>query len=293
MAGAEPGVDVPGWARGHHRRRWNVRAGEAVSRAVGPRRRWVIAGVGVALLAVGAIVAWPHLQVYAGTAPPPQFATPLDPALSPNHASAMGVAHNAGNNPDTTAAAIEHGAQVVEIDVISVRGQLVAGRVQPWRWLAERAFRGPTLAQAWDAAAAAPVVKLDLQQNDRALLDQLVAFLRQRPAPRRVMVSTRDGAALVYLRPRLPGAVLQLSTPSPDVVQRFRADPVLTDAVDGVSAFQGEVTPSLVAWAHQRDLIVLAWTVNDGRRLKELLAMGVDGITTQNLTVLDALARTP
>jgi hypothetical protein len=242
---------------------------------------------------VGASVVWPHLQVYAGTAPPPQFSTPLDPAPSPDHASAMGVAHNAGNNSDTTVAAIEHGAQVVEIDVISVRGQLVAGRVQPWRWLAERAFRGPTLAQAWDAAAAAHVVKLDLQQNDPALLDQLVGFLHQQPATRRLMVSTRDGRALLYLRPRLPQAVLLLSTPSPDAVQRFRTDPVLTEAVDGMSAFQGVLTPSLVAWAHQRDLIVLAWTVNDGGRLNELLAMGVDGITTQNLAVLDALARTP
>ncbi len=35
---------------------------------------------------------------------------------------------------------------------------------------------------------------------------------------------------------------------------------------------------------------VLAWTVGDGRRLGQLLDLGVDVITTANLAVLRALA---
>jgi glycerophosphoryl diester phosphodiesterase len=56
-----------------------------------------------------------------------------------------------------------------------------------------------------------------------------------------------------------------------------------------VSVFQGLVDANLVAWLHQHKLLILAWTVNDGRRLNELVRLGVDGITTANLAILRAL----
>ena len=55
--------------------------------------------------------------------------------------------------------------------MISARGQLVAGRPQPWGWLARQLFRGPTLAEAWDHAAAAHTIKLDLKEPGRGFLD--------------------------------------------------------------------------------------------------------------------------
>jgi hypothetical protein len=117
--------------------------------------------------------------------------------------------NNAGNNAATTAAALRYGAEVIEIDVVRVRGRLAAGRAHGWWWLAERVFRGDTLASAWDHAAA-KIVKLDLQQNDRGLLDALISFLRRVPANRPVMVSTRDPGAIEYLRPRVAPALTLL-----------------------------------------------------------------------------------
>jgi glycerophosphoryl diester phosphodiesterase len=35
--------------------------------------------------------------------------------------------------------------------------------------------------------------------------------------------------------------------------------------------------------------LILAWTVNDGQRLSQLVRLGVDGITTANLAILRAL----
>ena len=32
------------------------------------------------------------------------------------------------------------------------------------------------------------------------------------------------------------------------------------------------------------------WTVNDGQRLNELVRLGIDGVTTANLAILQALA---
>src|ERR1700749_1325896 len=122
-----------------------------MARLRGRGLRWAIAGVVVVALAFVVVVTWPLIRRYTGAAPPAQFyeTVQLDPALAQDYANVLGVAHNAGNNPGTTATALRDGADVIEIDVLSARGQLVAGRPQPWSWLAERIFQGPTLTEAW------------------------------------------------------------------------------------------------------------------------------------------------
>jgi glycerophosphoryl diester phosphodiesterase len=255
------------------------------------RLRWAIAGVLVAALAAAVIVAWPLVQRYTGAAPPAQFydKAGLDPALAQQDPRVLGVAHNAGNNTGTLATALHYGADVIEIDVISARGQLVAGRDQPLPWLARLLFRGPALIQAWDHAAAARVVKLDLKQTDRGFLDDLIAFLAPRAGSRRVMISSPDQDALLYLHRRLPDVTLLFSAGWPDAVRQLKSDPALQKAIGGASVFQGLVDANLVAWAHRHKLLILAWTVNDGQRASQLVRLGVDGITTANLAILRAL----
>lgn len=51
------------------------------------------------------------------------------------------------------------------------------------------------------------------------------------------------------------------------------------------------VTPASVAAAHERDVEVHVWTVNEAEEMKELLAMGVDGIVTDYPAWLRDLAR--
>ena len=255
------------------------------------RLRWAIAGGLVAALAAAVIVAWPLIQRYTGAAPPAQFyeKAELDPALAQQYTRVLGVAHNAGNNAGTLETALRYGADVVEIDVISARGQLVAGRDQPLPWLARLLFRGPTLIQAWDHAAAARIIKLDLKQTDRGFLDDLIAFLAPRAASRRVMISSPDPDALLYLHSRLPDVTLLFSVNGPDALHQLQSDPTLQQAIGGASVFQGVVDANLVMWAHRHKLLILAWTVNDSQRLNELVRLGVDGITTANLAILQAL----
>ena len=257
----------------------------------GSRLRWAIAGLLVAVLVAAVIVAWPLVQRYTGAAPPAQFyeKVELDPALTRDYPRVLGVAHNAGNNLATLAAALRYGADVVEIDVISARGQLMAGRDHWPRWLAGQLFRGPTLVQAWDHAASASIVKLDLQRTDRRLLDDLIAFLDARAGSRRVMISSRDPGALLYLHRHLPDITMLFSVAGPDAVHQLQSDPALQGAIGGVSAFQGLVDANLVAWGHQHKLLILAWTVNDSQRLNQLVRLHVDGITTANLAILRAL----
>lgn len=255
------------------------------------RLRWVIAGVLLVALVAAGIVAWPYAQLYTGSAPPAQFYEKVrpDPALNHDYPRVLGVAHNAGNNLGTLATAERYGADVIEIDVISARGQLVAGRDQPWPWLARRVFRGPTLAQAWDHAAAAGIVKLDLKQADRGFLDDLIAFVAPRARSRQVMISSTDPDALLYLHRRLPDVTLLFSVAGPDAVHQLQSDPTLQKAIGGASVFQGLVDANLVTWVHRHNLLILAWTVNESQRLNQLVRLGVDGITTANLAILQVL----
>jgi Glycerophosphoryl diester phosphodiesterase family len=257
------------------------------------RNRWSIAGGLVIALVVAAVLAWPYVQRYTGSAPPSQFydKVQLEPALAQDYPRVLGVAHNAGNNLGTLSTALHYGADVIEIDVISARGQLVAGRNHWWGWLARQLFRGPTLVQAWDGATAAGIVKLDLMQTDHGFLDDLVAFLAPRARSRRVMISSRDSNALLYLHSRLPGVTMAFSVAGPDAVHQLKSDSALQSAIGGVSAFQGLVDANLVTWVHQHRLVILAWTVNDSERFNQLVRLGVDGITTGNLAILRALSR--
>jgi glycerophosphoryl diester phosphodiesterase len=260
------------------------------------RRRRVVAG-GIALLGVLAVIitiviARPWVRIYTGAAPPDQFYRPLSEPVQLPARHVLGVAHNAGNNAGTTATALRYGADVIEIDVITARGQLVAGRAHGLPRLAALVFQGQTLNEAWQHSSTAEIIKLDLQQTDRRLLELLIEFLDTGRLRHRVMVSTRDAGAIEFLRPRLPASVtLLFSVPFPDAVRELHADSRLADAVGGISVFQGLVDEELVHWAHERGLLVLAWTVNDADRLDHLLRVGVDGITTANLAVLRALSR--
>src|SRR3954469_19965197 len=131
----------------------------------------------VAAVAVAASAASPWVPLYLGTAAPPQYYRSLAAPPDTGGREGLGLGHNAGNNAVTTAAALAHRADVIEIDVILVRGVLAAGRDRPWRWLADRVFQGQTLKEAWRHASTARVVQLDLQQTERPLLDALIDFL--------------------------------------------------------------------------------------------------------------------
>ncbi len=250
---------------------------------------WLAAVVALAIVAT-LILAWPHVQRFTTGLPPDQFHRELDPALTKDYPATLGIAHNAGNRLDTIKTALDHGADVIEVDVISVRGTLVGGRDQPWPWLSNHLFRGPTLDEVWQAAAPAEVIKLDLKQDDPGYLDAVATFLEPRAGARQVMVASRDAKSLMLLHRRVPQATMVFSMGFPDAVDHLRSDAALRSAIGGVTAFQGLVNANLVTWLHEQHLLVLAWTVNDVHRLNDLVRDGVDGVTTANLAILQALA---
>ncbi|MCZ4100908.1 MULTISPECIES: glycerophosphodiester phosphodiesterase [Streptomyces] len=55
----------------------------------------------------------------------------------------------------------------------------------------------------------------------------------------------------------------------------------------------GLIDPPLVRWAHERELLVAAWTADLRRTMARLLGLGVDSVTTNRLDVLRGLLDGP
>jgi glycerophosphoryl diester phosphodiesterase len=94
-----------------------------------------------------------------------------------------------------------------------------------------------------------------------------------------------------------PGSLVELHRLEPLLVTGFLYRNALRDGVDrAVEAGARQllpradrVTPELVAEAHRRDLKVVAWTVNDPKRMQAMRNAGVDGIITNYPGELAAL----
>jgi hypothetical protein len=100
---------------------------------------------------------------------PREFARRLDPGLGHGYASAIGVAHNAGDDLGTATEAAAYGADAIEIDVRSDGSELFASHDAPLPGLEDVVFRGPSLQQAWDIAQLRGTVLLHLKGRDRPL----------------------------------------------------------------------------------------------------------------------------
>jgi len=219
---------------------------------------------------------------------PVQFSQRLKADLLDDYGRIVGVAHNAGDDVAAANEAVAHGVDAVEIDVTSVGGQLHASHDAPVPFLDTLFFRGPTLEEAWETARLRDTVVLHLKETSRRYLDQVGEFLRVRE-PRRVIFQTRDAESLRVLRRTVPSAWRLLLLFRPRDVERLRSDAELVEMIDGVSVRDSVLEPELQSWLRRRRLAIFAWTINDDRRMNELVERGVDGIITDRLDIMALL----
>ncbi|HEY3192544.1 MAG TPA: glycerophosphodiester phosphodiesterase, partial [Solirubrobacterales bacterium] len=85
-------------------------------------------------------------------------------------------------------------------------------------------------------------------------------------------------AGLSALRRRFPG-LLAKRAPKLEVTATWVYHPI--------------ITPKLVATAHEIGIELIAWTVDDAERIGELVAMGVDGICSNDPRLFDLAEREP
>jgi glycerophosphoryl diester phosphodiesterase len=221
--------------------------------------------------------------------PPPQFYRPLSAALRLGSADVLAIAHNAGDGGPSTDLAVARGADMIEIDVRLVDDRLYAAHVPPPDWMPTVAYRAPTLGEAWSRTAGARFVELDLKDTSPSAVRLVVAFLKSHQDGRRVFVSARSIAALETLHQRTPDVVRLLSIGNQSGLQALLDDPSQAKLLNGVSIRADLLDTETMAWLKNRGLLVLAWTVNDVAQLNDLVALGIDAVTTDNLAILDAM----
>lgn len=206
------------------------------------------------------------------------------------YAAIFGVAHNSGGSVEATLEALVYGADIIEADVVELEGTLYSAHDPPLPFLGQRWFRGPRLDRIWAASAGATAVKLDLKESSPAFVQLVGDFLEVRASYRQVIVSSRSPWVLHYLHARVPEAVLLLSVSDAAGLAAMRENQPLIEVIDGITVRHTILDSDNVAWINVLGLLMFAWTVNDLERANELMRLGVDGITTDNLALISLFA---
>ncbi len=216
----------------------------------------------------------------------------LDETRRKNYEPIFGVAHNSGGTVSATLEALVYGADVIEVDVVSLDGRLYSAHLppMPFPFIGVRAFRGPALEQIWAAAGRADAIKLDLKESSPEFRELLFAFLERHRGTQQVIVATKNVPTLEALAIRAPWVFRLLSVGDEDILRTLREDPELVALIDGVTIYDPLVTAETAAWLAEQELFVGVWTVNTFDRTSELIGYGVDAITTDNLAIVALLS---
>lgn len=201
------------------------------------------------------------------------------------YGAVFGVAHNSGGSIEATLEALISGADVIEVDVAEIDGELYSAHSPPLPFVGQRWFRGPSLARVWAASLGAEAISLDLKESSPEFVGLVADFIAARSPYRQVIISSREVSVLRALRPRVPNAILLLSVPDERTLDSLRTDEPALDVVDGVTIRHTVLDDDNVAWLSAEGLLVFAWTVNTLERVNELVGYGVDAITTDNLGI--------
>jgi glycerophosphoryl diester phosphodiesterase len=217
-----------------------------------------------------------------------------------------------GNTAESFDAAVEHGVDMIELDVLRAQeGKLVIAHDHH-----DAMIRKPMdLAEALDLFVAPPLdkVEIDLDLKLAGSEAEFAGALSGSGLVERAMVSTmevesltklsklepdlrlgwtypktrRDWTQYGWARPALRAALSAMRRRFPSILEK-RAPQL---GVDAVWVFHPIITPRLVAAARKVDVELIAWTVDDADRMRELLDMGVDGIVSNDPRLFEVAER--
>ncbi len=209
----------------------------------------------------------------------------------------------AGNTPESFDVAVDQGVDMIELDVLREQ----EGRLIVAHDFDEALRRRPMdLTEALDLFLEPPLdqVEIDCDLKLAGGEAELAGALAGRGLLDRAMVSTQEISSLLKLRQLEPDMRLGWTYPKTkrDWTQYGWAKPALRAGlsalrrrypsllakqgpdlqVDAVWVYHPIITPKAVDVAHELGLELIAWTVDDAGRMRELLAMGVDGICSND-----------
>jgi glycerophosphoryl diester phosphodiesterase len=220
----------------------------------------------------------------------------------------------AGNTPESFDAAVEHGVDMVELDVLRDReGRLIVAH----DYDDALARRPMDLTEALDLFLESPLDEVDFDCDLKlpGREAELVGVIEGRGLLERAMVSTQEIESLLKLRQLEPGLRLGWTYPKTkrDWTQYGWAQPALRAGlatlrrrypgilakkgpelgVNAVWVYHQVITPRAVEVAHEIGVEIIAWTPDEAQRIRELIDMGVDGICTNDPRLFEAAEKMP
>ncbi len=215
--------------------------------------------------------------------------------------------------------AVEAGIDLIEFDVLWLQSghpdlppEQRSGLVVAHDWHAAETHEELTLDTALEAFIRAPLeavaLNLDIKLPGRE--DEIVDLIRRHGLEHRTSISTMETSTVKLLSELAPA--LSLGWTVPKVTRDWLSKPVwmkpglmlglasvrrrmpgivskgLKDLeVDSIWAFYGVITPELVELTRSEGLKLNAWTIDDPETIERMLAMGVDGICSNDPRLLN------
>jgi glycerophosphoryl diester phosphodiesterase len=216
-----------------------------------------------------------------------------------------------GNTVESFKAAVEAGVDTIEFDVIWLRdAELPVEQRAPLMvahdWEAQASRAPLPLTAALDAFLEPPLdqVEIDLDIKLPGREEEFVDALRERGLIDRAMISTMEMHTLkrvLELEPNLRRGWTYPKT-SRDWTKRPWAKPALRAALYGMRlqlpglaaeklpkfdvfamwVYHPLISPKLAAICKRAGVELIAWTVDDERRMRKLVDMGVDGLVSND-----------
>jgi glycerophosphoryl diester phosphodiesterase len=227
--------------------------------------------------------------------------------VRPRRVGHKGADHIApGNTAASFDAALAHGVDMIEFDVLSERADGSGELFLAHDYSALRAGTALTLEEglAHLAGSAFADVELDVDLKLPGYELRALEALRRHGLVPRTLVSTMETASLAVLRDAEPDLRLGWSVPrvrrdyTTDMLTAIPALAILTGyramlpgrarsalrerRCDAIMAHWRVVTRALVRAVREGGGELYVWTVDDAERIAKLTAMGVDGIITND-----------
>jgi glycerophosphoryl diester phosphodiesterase len=234
----------------------------------------------------------------------------------PRRVGHKGAAHiEPGNTLASFDAALRHGVDMVELDVLSEH-EAGAGRLLVAHDYEDMSRRSPITFEEALAHLAGPDfdgIELDVDIKLPGYEMRVIEALREHGLIERTLISGMFTAGLSQIRAAEPGLRLGWSVPrvrrdyTTDMLTAIPALAFLTGyramlprkaraalldgRFDAIMAHWRVVTPALVRAVREGGGELYVWTVDDARKIERLTAMGVDGIITNDPRLFEPPSR--
>lgn len=213
----------------------------------------------------------------------------------------LAIAHRAGNSLSGLHAANELGVDVIECDVHEYRGRLEVRHLKtagplPFLWdrweLASASAPRLGLAELLEADRQGTTFMLDLKGRRVSAARSVADILHERDHLTPVLVCGRYWPSVEAVADELPHVRPVLSARNRSELARLHRRLEKGPEVHGVSVYRELLDRDAVARLARRVQVVMSWPINDVAALDAALDIGVNGIISDEPTVLaELLAR--